>query len=1038
MKKIVEYSIQNPVTILMGVAGILLLGYISFQRLGIELLPELNAPRLFVEIKAGEQPPAEIETQFTRHIEALVSRLNHVTEVASITRIGAARITVAYNWEADMDEAMLDLQKALNAFSQNAALDELSITQQDPNAAPVIILGFSRKTPTDLDELRRIAENYLQNELIRVEGIASVDLIGGEEKVVMVETDPYLLEAYGISTDLIANRIGSYNRTIAGGALVEMGKKYVIKGVSEFQSLDDIRNIILTYQSTQSTINAAAQTLAGASPATPVYLKEVATVTFKNADPENIVHLNQQRCMGLAIYKERKYNTVKAVAQILENLTRLKKSLPDYELTVIKNQGNFINAAIEEVQNSALVGILLAVIILYIFLRRIGVTLIISTAIPVSIIATFNLMYFNGLSLNIMTLGGLALGAGMLVDNAIVVVENITRKLETGDDLVSATRDGTAQVGGAILASTLTTVVVFLPIVYLHGAAGALFKDQAWTVTFALMSSLVVAILIIPVLGVRWLKPGSAPTTKTHHPLHFTGYSALLARILKHKTRVLIGVIVISIATYLALPFVGSEFMPRTEQNEFSMVVKLPDGSDLLRTEDTVTNIERLIQSVGGPAIQTIYSQIGPSSIYSDAGDRFFEGENTATLKIVLKSNAPVTATALIEQLNSQLNQIPEVGIQFYPEQTALQLTLGTETAPLVVEIKGTDLNQLQDLTAQVRARLSQNASLLNLTTNFDEGRPEINVMLDRTLMGMWQITPAEVVNQLKDVLSGRETTQWEYQGELKPVNLKFPAISPDQLPKFNLTTANHQKVRLDQIATMTVTQAPKQIFRRNQNRIGQVMAHVHRDRSFDQIVKEVTAELNQMDWPAEYRFQITGEELKRQEAFANLKFALILAVILVYMVLAAQFESLLQPFIIMLTVPLAGIGAIWLFLLLRQSFNIMSYIGMILLAGIVVNNSIILVDAMNQLRQAGTPHQISIIQAAQMRIRPILMTSLTTILALAPLSLGLGESAALRAPMALAIIGGLTSATLLTLVVIPVLLAFLDQMRSSREKATI
>jgi HAE1 family hydrophobic/amphiphilic exporter-1 len=1032
MRKLTDFSVNYPITVLMIVLGILLLGYISFQKLGIDLLPSLNTPRLFVELEAGERPPEEIETQFTKNIEALVSRLKKVTRVTSITKVGVARITVEYTWDADMDEAFLDLQKSLNVYSQSAEIDELNITQQDPNAQPVMILGFSRKGDQDLDELRRMAENYLQNELIRLEGIASVELVGGEEREVTIETDPYLLEAYSITSSQVANKINSYNRSISSGSIIEMGSKYIIKGVSEYQSLEDIQNIILDYKQPESQQTSTSTTQTTTTTDTdkriPVYLKELAKIQFSKKEPVNIVHVNQQRCMALGVYKETKYNTVRAVQQVEENLERLRNSLPGYELTVIKNQATFINSAISEVQQTAIIGILLAVIVLYVFLRRFGVTFIISAAIPISIVATFNLMYFNNLSLNIMTLGGLALGAGMLVDNAIVVVENIFRLLEQGKPLREAVIEGTSQVSGAITSSTITTIVVFLPIVYLHGAAGELFKDQAWTVAFSLVSSLFVAMLIIPVLSVRVMKNKVEQNLASSKSIRFAGYRPLLEKLFKHKGKVVLATVILLVLAVLALPFVGSEFLPHADQGEFTVEVQLPEGTDLFRTEGTITNIEHIILNKIGDAVQTIYSEVGPSDILTTGSSESFEGENTAKIFVILKKDRQQTAEALINQISPELAAIPDLEVRIIPEQTALQITMGVEGAPLVVEIAGEDLDQLRLLADQVQDQLKQIPDLVNLTSSFDEGRPEVNITIDRTLAAAWNISIDEISTQLQDVLSGREATQWEHEGEMIDITLKFPKIGLNQLSNLSFTTAGNQKVILSQFATIAVSNAPKEISRTNQNRIGQVTAQIRSDSPFDHVVKKVTEQLKTVAWPPDYKYEITGQEQRRKEAFENLKFAMILALALVYMVLASQFESLLHPFVILLTVPMAGIGPVFLFLILGQPFNIMSYIGLIMLAGIAVNDSIILVDAINQRRRAGMPKLAAIYEAAEMRIRPIIMTSLTTILALLPLSIGIGEGAALRAPMALAVIGGLVTSTLLTLIVIPVIYYLVDR----------
>ncbi len=555
MKKITQFSVNNPVTVSMIVIAIILLGYISFGKLSVDLFPDMNAPRIFVEIKAGERPPEEIEKQFVEDIEAQSIRQKGVSQVSSVCMVGSARVTVEYNWGRDMDEAFLDLQKALTAFTQSSDIDEFTITQHDPNASPVMIIGMLHPEITDMDELRKAGENYIRNELIRLEGIADVTLTGTEEKEILIETEQYKLEAYGLTTSQIVQEIQNVNRNVSGGTIVEMGKKYIIKGTSLVEDIQDIENIILSYKLVNSTQNPNSVEKA------PIFLKDIAKVSFVNKDPQNIVRINGKRCVGLSIYKETGFNTVKAVEDLTKSFESIKKALPGYEFIIVQNQGEFIQTAIDEVQETALVGILIAVFVLFIFLRRLKVTAIISFAIPISVIATFNLMYFNGLSLNIMTLGGLALGAGMLVDNAIVVMENIFRNMEQGMSVREAAIQGTAEVGGAIVASTLTTIVVFLPIVYLHGASGALFKDQAWTVAFSLLASLFVAILVIPMLfNYAYRKQNNKKEIKS---VRIEWYGNLLSKILDHKGIILISSVLLLTLTAFIFPKVGSEYLPK-------------------------------------------------------------------------------------------------------------------------------------------------------------------------------------------------------------------------------------------------------------------------------------------------------------------------------------------------------------------------------------------------------------------------------------------------------------------------------------------
>ncbi len=488
MKKLIQFAVNYPVTILMAILAIGILGYISYFRLGVDLFPDLNSPRLFVELQAGEKAPEEIEKQYVEQIEALSMRQGGVTQVSSVTRIGSAQLTIEYSWEKDMDEAFLDLQKALNDFNQSGELDRISVTQYDPNSAPIMLIGIAHNTIEDLNELRKVADNYVSKELIRLEGVAQVTLSGEQEQEVVINTVPYKLEAFQLSLDDISQKIQSFNQNVAGGTVQELGLQYTVKGVGMLETAADFDNLIIGYKEgaaatlpNAQNANNATESNTPANSRAPIYLKDVAETNFTNKAPKNIVRINGRRCIGLSIYKENRFNTVKAVEEITEELTIIESALPGYQFEIISNQGIFIKNAVDEVQETALYGILLAVVVLFLFLRRFGTTLIISIAIPISIIATFTLMYFNGLTINIMTLGGLALGAGMLVDNAIVVLENIFRNHEAGADAKTAAIEGTAEVGGAITASTLTTIIVFLPVIYLQDAAGELFKDQAWT-----------------------------------------------------------------------------------------------------------------------------------------------------------------------------------------------------------------------------------------------------------------------------------------------------------------------------------------------------------------------------------------------------------------------------------------------------------------------------------------------------------------------------------------------------------------------------
>ena len=1021
MNRIAQFAVKYPVTVLMLVLGVVLLGFISFGKLGTDLFPDLNNPKIYIELKAGERPPEEIEKNYVDQIESLAMRQSDVLEVSSVSQAGLATITVEYDWDKDMDEAFLDLQKELNSFSQNSDLEDFTISQYDPNSVPVMTIGLKNENNSNMDDLRKTAENYIRNELVRIEGVADVKLTGTDESEVVIETNRYLLESFGLTSDAIASQINNYNRNVSGGSIVDMGLKYVVKGVSVLEDTEDLGNIIVGFKETAAASPASVTGTTSAQPAlssrVPVYLKDIATIGFANKDPENIVTLNGERCIGLLIYKEPKFITVEVVKSLDKAIIELEKALPGHRFIKIHDQGNYINKAIGEVKDTLIIGILLAVIILYVFLRRIGTTLVISIAIPISIIATFNLMYFNHLTLNIMTLGGLALGAGMLVDNAIVVLENITRLREEGVAFIDSVIRGTGEVGAAITSSTITTIVVFLPIVYLHGASGEMFKDQAWTVAFALLSSLAVAMLVIPML-VSVLLPDKNKTSKSQ-VFKFNWYSRFLEAVInKRFTVIFISVIIIVIAAFM-VPHLGSEFMPKSESAEFTVNLKLPEGTSLQLTEKTTAGAEKTIREILGDKISMIYCMSGSdkNSSFSQTGQT--KGENTSTIKVILKEEYGLMTGEAISAIEKWLKTIPDLDLSFTREESALQSSLGTSEAPFTLEISGEEYAELERIIRDCKAILENNKGLYNITTSLDEGTPEVEVSIDRFKTSYYNVTVENIINQVKSYLSGSAAGSFEKEGEMKDITIRLGDLSLLSLSDM-MINAGSVKVPLSEIADIKTITSPREITRRNQSRTGYIYAMINSSLPLDKVVREAELSLETVSLPLDYKIEFTGEELKRKESMSNLSFALLLSLILVFMVLAAQFESVIQPFVIMLTIPLAGVGTVLLFFLLGKPLNMMAYIGIIMLGGIAVNNAILFIDRINRLREEGIPKKDAIVLAGTQRIRPILMTSLTTILALLPLTFGIGESASLRSPMALAVVGGLVSSTILTLIVIP------------------
>jgi hydrophobic/amphiphilic exporter-1 (mainly G- bacteria), HAE1 family len=1038
VKKIVSLAVSYPISILMMVLAVLLLGFISFGKLGIELVPELKNPTLFVELKVGIKPPSEVEKQFVESIESIAIRQSGAVEVSSISQTGYGRVTVQYDWSKDMDEAFLDLQKSLSSFSLNNEVDEFVISQFDPNAAPVMILGIYNPASNDTESLRRIAENNFRNEFIKLPGIAEVRLSGEQKKELVLETDPDLLASFGLTVNDLVTKIQNYNRSVSGGFIEELGRKYVIKGLGIIEKPEDLEKLVVGYTSrqnraTNTAANPQARTLtttpstasnASTSDQVPVLLREVATIKISDKEESSIVRVNQKRSIGMSIYKETNYNTVNAVNELTASLERLKKTVPGYEFVIIQNQGRFIQGAIDEVKESGLYGVFFAVLVLFLFLRRIGSTLIISVVIPISIIATFNLMYFNGLTLNVMTLGGLALSAGMLVDIAIVVVENIFRKREEGMSVIDAAIEGTSEVSGAITASTLTCIVVFLPIVYLQGPSGELFKDQAWTVAFSQIASLFVAILVIPMLFAQFFRKDKvfAKEKKVfadEHHVKFKAYRSVLEKVLNHKTAWIVTSFVMILGTALLLPIIGSEYMPQSDTRAVSVDVTLTNGTPLSRTSATVSQIEGQLLQLFEGQIDKIYSHIGPQQRQSGIKNENVYNENKANLKLIFKEDIELDIAPVTSKLSAYFQSLPGIEATFSNDESALYAVMGDEQMPLVVEISGADFAKLRPLSDSVMLAMASSTLVYDPVSDLEEGIPQIQVNVDKYRAGLFNLSIDDVILQIKDQLEGKHAGTIERGGEMQDIKIKVPEVSLAGLENIKIKSGQHE-FPLTEIANVSVTHASNSIYRKNQTRTVTIGARVNQEEPYDKVVKSIEKSLAKLSVPPQYKIKVAGQEIRRQESVENLTFALILSIVLVYMVLASQFESLLHPFTILLTIPFAIVGAILAFFILGMPLNMMGFIGIILLGGIAVNNSIMIVDCINQNRINGMALRDAILDAAQRRLRPIMMTTLTTILGLLPLTLGFGESAALRAPIAIAVIGGMVTSTLLTLVIIP------------------
>jgi HAE1 family hydrophobic/amphiphilic exporter-1 len=1032
-----RFSVRFPVTVTMIMLAIGILGVISFDRLGTDLLPAIYNPRIVVEIRSGDRSPQDMEQRFARRLEGALGTVSKVVDVRSVSSVGRVRVTTTFSWGTDMDFALLDIQKQVAGFESDPEVDRVTVARYDPQEEPIMVYAVNALKPgeRDLDEQRRLAENLIKRGLERLDGVARVQVYGGIKREVRVEPDEYLLAAYDLTTSEVKNKIRQANANASGGKLVELDKAYLVKGIGKYTSADEVAATVVGYKSAGATGDGDSLLAGGretgrayAPDRVPILLSDVASVTYAPEERLDVVRLDGRESIGLYIYKESKENTVRVARQVQKEIENIQQELAELRFTLIYSQSSFIEDAIGEVETTAIIGIVLAMLVLYAFLRNLGTTLIVSLAIPISILATFTLMYFQRLTLNVMTLGGLALGAGMLVDNAIIVIENIFRRRQTGEEPDQAAVSGTTEVGVAIAASTLTTIIVFLPIVYVKGIAAELFREQAWVVAFSLLSSLLVAFLLIPTLSARLFRKKKVALEQRR--LQIPVYENTLHWAMNHRGMVVGIASVLIILSVILLPVVGSEFIPRSAENQLQIDLDLPPGTPLEKTANVITSIEKQIKQILAGRLENHYSTVNVQTSQSLFKGDLQQSEHQSTITLNLKSGensiSPEQAIALLRPHFT----LPTITTTFRIRESSLQQTIGTDLPPIVVEIRGEEMAQLQNISGSVAEALSTANSLHTVETSFEEGRPEINLRVDRVLAASFGLDVQQIGQAIRERLSGDVVSDFYAEGNDRDIVVAFPRATLDELENLRIQTPTQAVLRLRDVVEFIPGEGAREINRHNQSRVAQVSAHLNKGATLSEAIREIDPILAGVPMPPDYEIRFAGEEASRQESFSQLKFALTLSIILVYMVLASLFESLLHPFTIMLTLPLAGVGVIFAFLLVGEPLSVMAYIGVIMLAGIAANDSIVLVDYVNRLRTAGKPRREAILQAGRDRLRPILMTSATTILALLPLTVAIGEGARLRAPMAIAVIGGLVTSTILTLVVIPVVYELIDGLR--------
>lgn len=1019
--KLSHISVKRPVTTVMVIFIILLLGFVSFSKLSIDLLPQINVPVAIVSSQYTGVGPFEMESLVTRPLEEVLATVSNVKNINSTSREGSSVVVVHFNDGTDMDLATLDMREKVDMIQDFLPEDATTpiVMKIDPSAMPVIQLAVTGNK--GLAEIQRISEDKIKSRIERLPGVASVEVFGGDENEIKIIVDPVKLEMYSLSISHLANILRGENLNLPGGLVERGNRELLVRTLGEFKSVEEIRNLPIQLNNGSS-----------------IYLKDVADITLAPKDIDRLTRTNGVPSIILVVNKQSTYNTVRVANRVNQEFDKLAQELEGVEFHMIVDLSDYINDSISNVAKNAVIGGILAVLILFLFLRNVRTTFIIGISIPISIIATFSLMYFAGITINLMTLGGLALGMGMLVDNSIVVLENIYRYRQEGYSRIEAAKEGAGEVSMAVTASTITTVAVFLPIVFVEGITSMLFKELAMTVTFSLLASLFVSLTIVPMLSSKILKLSHEITRRTTlskklldgFQVFFNRtektYQTILGWSLDHKKTIVLLAVVIFVVSMGLVFTVGAEFFPKMDEGYIIINIELPTGTKLQETNEVATYIEKITEDI--PEAESLFVLLGGGGdMYGDSGGRSHIAEIFLKLKPLnqrKRSNAEIA-----DEIRSETSDI--AGALISVQAMESMGMGGTGGSPISISIKGDDMDILEEMANDFIGFIEGVEGTREVKSSFQDAKPEIQVVINRDQASRYGLSASQIAQSVRSNIQGTTATRYKVDGTEIDVVIRSQSYMKESISNFSqiqISTPMGITVPLEQVADIAIRKGPTQISREDQVRTINVSADIL-GRDVRSVNSDIENRLKNYPMPEGYSYKIGGEMEDLVESFKSLGLAIILAVLLVYMVLASQFESLLHPFTIMLSVPLSFAGGALGLAITRRSVSVPAIIGLIMLAGIVVNNAIVLVDYINILRGKGLEMKEAILKAGPTRLRPILMTALTTVLGLVPLALGIGEGAEAQAPLATVVIGGLLLSTLLTLVFIPVMYVIFDRM---------
>lgn len=1014
-------AVRRPV-----LTGVILLVILAFGVFGIadtelDLLPDLNFPIAVVATSYSNAGPSEVESLVTRPVEEAMATISGVDRISSLSSSGASLVLLEFNWGTDLAEATREMREMIDRIKPFLPDDagDPRVLQFDPNQFPIILLGLGGSV--DLDQIQALAEDVIIPRLERLPGVASVTLDGKQTPLIFVDVEPSTLQQYGLTFDQISGLLQAYNISLPAGTIDRGERTIGIRTTGEFESVEDIRELRL-------------RTPTGAL----VRLGDLADVREDYLDRNSYTRMNGSPSLGLSILKESGANTVAVSRSVARELQRLQPTLPaGVEIVTVMDQSDFILESIGNIVVNTIYGGLLAVAVLAIFLRSWRSVVVISLAIPFSLVSVFSLIYLAGITMNLVSLGGLALGVGMMIDNAIVVMENIFRMRSQGVQADQSAIRGAGEVAAAITSGTLTTLAVFVPLLLAQGIASELFGDLALTVSLALLASLLMALTAVPMFSARLFRRmqprqlGYVAEDQASRRGVGALYRRFIAWSLRHRGRLVIGLLLFLIASGVVATRVPAEFLPAVDEGQLLVSIEMPAGTGIDVVDRTLRDLESFALSL--PEVETVFAYVGTSAGAAAIGENEFGGGGPATgeLQIMLvdRSLRDRSAFEIGDEFRRLERSLPDVTMTV----TESMMAGSFGGAPILIEIRGDSLERLEELAEALGERLAAIPGTRAVGNSLQERIPQLELQIDRQRAAVYGLTPAEIATTIRTAMVGQTVTQLRRDGQELDVRVRLTKQATehlDQILSIPIMTRDGRIVPIGEVADAVETLSPVEITRSHQARAVQVTAEVA-GRTIGEVYADVQRAVADFPLPDGYLISFGGEADMMTDSFTSLAWGALLGFLLMYLVMAAQFESWLMPVSVMVTVPMALAGAFVSLFLTGRTLSTPAFIGIIMLMGIIVNNAIVMVDYTNQLRRRGYGRSAAIIEAGSVRLRPVLMTALTTIFGVLPLALGLGEGAEIQAPLATVVMGGLLIGTVLTLVVLPVLITLLEDVWS-------